>query len=332
MATINATYLSLQDHLTRLNPDGSRALIIDRISKTTSAIRDMPFREGNVGSGYQFTNRSKLPAVNWRVINEGVVASKSATGVVTETAGRLSGMSRVDVELAELGGDPAAVRADEDAAFVPAMEEEIETGLFYHSTKTNPEKFMGLAPRLDSTSGPYGAQIQLSSLSSSGSDQTSAYLVCWGPDTVHGFFPKGTKGGLSMTDHGKGLFDDGSGSGKMNNYYTSEWNWRLGLAVKNPRYMARLANIDMSAILGTGSQLIQDLIKTLYKVKDLRTGKPVIYINRALYTFLDLQVLDTVKSGGGITFENVAGERTMFFRQVPVRMTDGILSTESIIG
>jgi hypothetical protein len=38
-----------------------------------------------------------------------------------------------------------------------------------------------------------------------------------------------------------------------------------------------------------------------------------------------------VTSGGGLTFDNVAGKRVMFFDDVPVRRLDCMLNAETVV-
>jgi hypothetical protein len=54
-------------------------------------------------------------------------------------------------DLAKLNGNEAAFRASEDDAFIAGLANDLETAFFYASTKTDPERIMGLSPRLDST-------------------------------------------------------------------------------------------------------------------------------------------------------------------------------------
>ena len=331
MATINDGNLTLLDNLKRRDPGGAIAKIVEALSLSSPLLQDMVWKEGNLTTGELVTTRTALPPISWRRMNEGVAPSKSITDQVTETCGMLNGQSIVDVKLAKLGGDEMAFRASEDKAFVQAMNNTLESAYFYASTKVNPERLMGLSPRLDAISGnPYANQIINFNGGSgaSGNDQNSIWLVGWGDETVYGIYPKGSVGGLQYKDMGEQLVLD-SNSRRFRAYVT-DWSWDAGLVVKDARYLIRIANVDTSNLLATGKLLIQDMIRATERIQDLDNCRPVFYCNRRVREFLRLQSQDTSQNST-ITFDTVAGKPVMMFGGVPVRRTDALLSTESPI-
>ena len=64
-----------------------------------------------------------------------------------EVCGQIAGMSVLDVDVADLNGNGPAFRASEDLAFVQSLNNEANAAMFYASTKANPEKICGFAPR-----------------------------------------------------------------------------------------------------------------------------------------------------------------------------------------
>lgn len=329
MATINAGNLSLLDLTSRMDPNGAIAPIVESLTKQNVVLKDAIFREGNLATGHTFVSRTALPSVAYRQFNQGVATSKSRTAPVTETCGMLEGNSKVDVDLAKLNGNEAAFRLSEDVAFVQAMNNQCESSFFYDSTLTNPERPMGLAPRLASSSNPYWSQVVPSVTAQSGADQSSIWLVGWGDNTVYGIVPKGQPGGLTRRDLGQQLTRDDGGTNEFLAYVTN-WNWKFGWCVQDARYLSR-TQLDMSALAATGNLIFQAMIRMVNKLFSLDNCKPVFYCGRDVYTFLELQALDSVKSGGGLTFQNVGGQPVMMFRGIPVRRTDALLITESAI-
>ena len=65
--------------------------------------------------------RTGLPAVAWRLLNQGVTPSKSTTAQIDEQAGMLEAWSEVDKDLALLNGNTASFRLSEARAFLEAM-------------------------------------------------------------------------------------------------------------------------------------------------------------------------------------------------------------------
>lgn len=325
---INTGNLTLLDRVRRSNPDGSIAPIVEMLSQKSAILQDAVFKESNTPTGHVITQRTALPSVSWRRYNEGTATSKSKTSQLTETCGMLDGMSKVDCSQAELNGDAGAYRASEDMSFVAAMKNEMETGLIYHSTLTYPERIMGLAPRLTSTTGTAGSQIVLADGSASGADQTSIWLVGWGDKSVYGIYPKGTSGGLQPHDMNIQLARDANN----NEYraYVMNWEWRIGLVVEDWRYLVRVANVDTGNLATTGTVLIDAMIRAVHKLEDTMGVKPVFYCNRTVATYLHLQAKDSVKNST-LSFENVGGKPIVSFLGIPVRVTDAILNTESAI-
>jgi hypothetical protein len=56
--------------------------------------------------------------------------------------------------------------------------------------------------------------------------------------------------------------------------------------------------------------------------------KPAFYMNRTLFSMLDIQRRNDVVAGGGLQYENVDGISTSTFRGIPVRKVDALLETE----
>lgn len=329
MATINDTYPTLLDYAKQMDPDGSIAQAVQMLSRLSPAIADAAFVEGNLPTGHVFTHQTGLPSLGWRMYNQGVAASKGKTDQITETCGMLAGRSAVDVELANLNGNAGAFRRQQDVAFMEAFKQEVETGLFYHSTKATPEKFHGLTPRLNLTTDPFGSQIVLCDSSPSGSDQTSIWLVYWGPESVFGIFPKGSSAGLALNDMGVQLVADSGGTNTFR-AYVSEWTWKVGLAVKDARQLVRIANIDTSAISATGTNLIPAMIDAYHRINSHSVGRGVWYANRKIATYLHLQARAAVGSST-LSLDMVEGKMITNVMGLPVHITDALLNTEDVV-
>lgn len=329
MATVNATLPTLQDLASRTDPDGGVSAIIEQLSQENAILMDAVWKEGNLPTGHKFTSRKSLPSGTWRMINQGIAASKSRTDQVTEACGMLEGLSKVDEALVELNGNGAAFRASEDSAFIMGLSNDLEEAFIYSSTKTDPEKILGFAPRLDSTTGDWGGQIVDSQIAASGSDQSSMWFVGWGLQTIYGIYPKGMKAGLQQRDLGLQLTEDADGNEFT--AYVTHYKWRVGLCVADARYLVRLANIDTSAVAETGKLLLQDMVKAHHQKKKAGS-RGVVYCNPKVFTYLHLQALDSV-SNSTLSIEKDWGGRdgVTHFLGEPVRKTDEITNAEAII-
>lgn len=323
------------DAARRTDPNGAIAMVVEQLSKETPELQDATMLEGNLPTGTRISLRTALPTVSWRMANQGIAGSKSLADQVDEVCGQLAGRSVVDPDVANLGGNEAAFRASEDKSFVAAMGYEVATGAWYHDLASNPEKFEGLSPRMGITSGLYGGQIvradQVSGGSaSSGSDQASAWWICWGPKSVYFMYPKGSKAGLQHQDMGLQMVTDAAG----NRFpaWETVWKWNIGLTVEDYRQVVRVADIDTSAIAETGTLLLQALLKGYYQLHNPRAGRSVLYVNRKIAYYLAAQaIFGAVNSTLKYEHDLKVGTQTLMFMGCPVRTTDSLLNTEAIV-
>lgn len=332
MATIGGTVLTLADWAKRLDPDGSVPTIVELLSQTNDMLSDMLFKEGNLPTGERTTLRTGLPTVYWRLLNAGVPPSKSVTAQVDAQVGMLEAYSETDKDLAELNGNLASFRLSEAQPFIESMNQEMQQTMFYGNSATAQEEFTGLGPAYSSSTGVSGQNVIKAG--GAGSDNSSIWLVVWGPNTVHGIFPKGSKAGLIHEDLGLVTIETtaGVGGGRMR-AYRDHWQWKAGLVIKDWRYAVRIANIDISNLVANSSaaDLIRLMKRAWHRLPALGMGQPVWYMNRTVAEFLDIQEGDLVNTGGGITFDNVDGRPVANFRGIPVRIVDQLLETEATV-
>jgi len=331
-ATIGANVLTLSDWAKRLDPDGSVPTIVELLSMTNEILADMLYIEGNLPTGHRTTVRTGLPAVAWRLLNQGTVPSKSTTAQLDEACGMLEAWAETDVELARLNGNVATFRFSEAQAFIEAMNQEMAQTLFYGNSSVAPEEITGLSVRYSLKSAPNGQNI-VDAGGVDASDNTSVWLVVWGANTVFGIFPKGSKAGLSHQDLGEETAEMTAGlAGSRMRVYRDLWTWKCGIALRDWRYAVRIANIDLSALRlddATSPKLFNLLTKATWRIPAMGMGKAAIYVNRTIGEYLDIQAQNRVTSGGQLTYEVVDGKRIMSFRGIPIRTTDALINTEA---
>lgn len=332
MATItSANWPTLAEVIKRTEPDGNISKIAEMLTQKNEILTDMPWVECNDGTSHKTTVRNGLPSAAWRALNYGVPSSKSATTRVQETTGMLETYAKIDLALANLNGNSAAWRMSEETAFREAMNQQLASTLFYGDTGTNPERFLGLAPRFSSLTAENARNIIRADSGASGSDQTSVYLIVWGDQTVHGLYPKGSPGGLQVRDLGEDTAVDGAGGEYQ--ILRTHYKWDCGLSVRDWRYVVRVCNIDVGNLTktgATGSDLIDALTLALEAVEDLTSGTPVFYANRTVTSFLRRQIVNKV-AASTLSMQEVGGRRVLDFDGVPVRRTDALLNTEAVV-
>lgn len=331
MATVNTDRSTLVDVMLRTDPNGKIMKMVELLQKRTPLLQDAHWMQGNLPTGHKFLNRNALPSITWRKMNQGITPTKSRGTPMTEAAGQMESRSEVDRDLAQLNGNAAAYRESEDISHMQAFRHELETSAFYASTDSSPEKIQGFAPRLDSTSGDtWGGQIIKHDASPSGSDQTSIYLVGWGPDAVTMFYPPGFQAGIEVIDRGLQDVDDGSGTNAKFLAWVTVFKWHVGMAVIDGRQLVRIANIDTSAADATADTLIPKMIDAYYAINDRESGQLVWYMNRTANALLHKQARSSTKQST-LALSEIEGKPVYTLLGAPIRVTDAILNTEAIV-
>ncbi|MDR3572271.1 MAG: hypothetical protein P4L50_00280 [Anaerolineaceae bacterium] len=325
--------------------DGYRvASIIELLSQTNEILDDMLVVEGNLPTGHKTTVRTGLPQATWRLLNTGVPNAKSTTAQITDTCGNLETYAVIDKDIADLNGNTAEFRLSEVKAFLEGMSQQIAATVIYGNQGVNPERFTGFAPRY-STKNTANSQTANNVLDGGGASNTntSIYIAVWGSDTLHGTFPKGKITGLQHRDMGEWPVQDSAG----NTYqaYRDHFKWEIGLVLRDWRYVVRIANIDVTQLTGvSAANLINLLVRGLYRLPtapaaasaiqtsdtpEVRAnmGRVVIYANRVVRTYLDLQAMN--KTNVLLRIEEFDGKVVTTFRNQVIRTVDAILNNES---
>jgi len=336
MATLAGQVLTLLDYSKRLAPSGSvETDIVELLSQQNDILTDMLWLEGNLETGHRTTMRTGLPTNTWRKLNVGIEASKSTTVQVDEACGMLFSRGQIDIDLAALNGNTAAFRLSENEPHMESMAQEMAETLFYGDTDTNPEQFLGLSPRYSDLSAGNGDNI----LDAGGTTNlASIWLVAWGKKSCHGIFPKGQNAGVKhkviQDSTGDGAYDVQDSQGRSYRAYVDEYHWKAGLALRDWRYVVRIANIDIAALAAmTGTQattaatfIIKLMVRAMARVPNFNGVKPCFYMNRTIHTLLEIAAME--KTSNVLKIEDGLNQFTTKFRGIPIRRIDALLETE----
>ncbi|MEK9737681.1 MAG: hypothetical protein VW239_10215, partial [Candidatus Nanopelagicales bacterium] len=297
MSALAVTNPTLLDLAKAMDPDGKISTVVEILEEMAPELEDMTVIEGNLSTGHQTTIRTGLPAPTWRKLYGGVQPTKGTVAKITDTCGSLEAYSEIDKDLAELNGNKAAFRLLEDRAHLEGMTQEMSDTLFYGNESTEPEAFTGLSPRFNVRSGVPSADNVIHG-GSSDTDNGSIWLVVWGPDTIHGIVPKGSKAGFTITDKGIQTLETAPGGGGKYEAYVTHYQWKLGLCVRDWRYAVRICNIDKSALTkdaASGADLPDLMFQAMRLIPNLNRGRPVFYMSRDMVTTLSRQTANLTK-------------------------------------
>ena len=329
MATLGATFLDLIDVFKRQDETRQIATIIEMLKETNSILDDAIAQECNQGTQHLTTIRTGLPTVTWGRLYQGIPQSKSETAQVKDTTGFAEALSTVDKRLLDIAKNPNAVRLSEATAFLEAMNQEIATRLFYGNTATDPEQFMGFAPRFADLGAPNGGQIV--DAGGTGSDNTSVWMVAWGDAQSHLLYPEGSQAGIFREDKGEQRVLDAD----SNPYFALEelFRWHIGLTVRDWRYVSRIANIDTTLLAAGSVDIFKFMRNAFWKLRSHRVtgGRMAIYCNADILEALDADTTPTTGTSASFVRlrpTEVDGREIMAYRNIPVRQVDALVNTE----
>ena len=316
---------TLTDIVALTNGGADRRLyqdIVEFQKQTNPILEELVLTQCNNKTVHKATVRTALPEIAWRMLNRGVVPTKSGKAQVTFSCGVVEALAQIDeLELKYYDFDNM-YRLQENRAHQIAMNNKMAQTLFYGNEKVNPAGFTGLgAYYFSKDPAKCKAADYVIDAGGTGNNLTSLYMVVWSTNTICGIYPEDTVAGFEYIDNGRQKsYDDKGGELYV---YESQYRWNLGLAVRDYRYAVRICNIDTSAI---DSGFIDRMIDAYYRIENVNAGKAAIYCNRQ--TNAALTKIAQGKSNVNLTVESFGGKPVVQFYGMPIRMSDGILNTE----
>lgn len=319
MADIVQNQLSLVELAKRSLHADSLLPIAELLHRKNRWMEDAVWVEANKTTSHLFSERTSEPTGTPRELNKGIPIEASGTAQREEPIMMLEAESVIDERLIQLSRNPAKFRSDEDAAFLSGMGKTIAQTLVYGNRATDPRIITGIAPRLNALAMP---NVHAGGGSA---DRSSLYLVQWGEDKVHLIYPQGSQTmGIRSEDMGRQRILDASGN--------SYWAWvtrfyfDIGLVIRNPRAIARVANIDVKN--ATLPAVDDFLIDAIHEMEGDGEGL-VIYCNRDMMKVFDKKAKD--KSNVNYTIDTPFGRPQTYFRTAPIKLMETVVSNEAAV-
>ena len=337
MAILGSSYWNLIDVL-KSSSDGIGD-VVEALAQLTPFMKDANVINCNSGTEHRSSIRTGLPSVSWGALYQGIAQSKGNYTEVKDTTGFVEGLSSVDERLLNLKpAEAAKLRLVEGQGFLEAIAQTVESAIWYSDVKVNGKQFHGMGPRFNSQQNP-----NVISAGATGSNSTSIWFVTHGDAQTSVIVPDNIPGGIQREDMGRQRVLDANG----NPFYVKEekFTQHVGLCVKDWRYNARICNIDVPTVIA-GSIALNPLMRhAYYKLQGRRAyrleaegqispGRTVIYMNRTLLEALDAEGSNSrsgVDNFVRLTPMEIQGEEVLTWRGIPVRETDALLSTETLV-
>lgn len=335
MAIIGNTFLNLLDVAAVRDTD--TGAIIEVLNQLTPFYKDANIITANKGASHMSSMRTGLPQLTWGALYQGIPQSKSGYTSVEDTTGFLEGLDAIDTRLIDLDPENTAkLRTMESLGFMESFAQTISSAIWYSNVATSPKQFHGFFARYNTLANP-----NVVDGGGRGSDNTSIAFVTHGDAQTSLLTPKNIAAGMQTEDMGKQRVLD-----NLNNpYYVLERVYRqhLGMTVKDWRYNARVANIDVSEVIAGTRSIIPLLRSAYYKMQGRRSykmekqgeaspGRTVIYMNKTLMEALDAEASSsTLNPALRLTPKDLNGEEVTTWRGIPIREDDSLLNTETAV-
>ena len=324
MTTLTSKY-SLVEQAKRIDPSGNQAQIAEVLNRKVGGIlAEAPWLPSNDIWTHKTTRRGSLPTGSRRKLNQRITQSVSRTTEIMDVIENIEDYCDVDVLLADSMPSPAMFRAGEVDAFLEGIGQTVASDILYGDANADPDSMHGLAARMGTVDGRFVIDA-----GGTGSDVTSIYLVTWGQPTAHLLYPKNLAANLGVQHTDKGQVTSETTNGLIE-VYRDHYTIRVGLSVRDPRAIARLANIESS---GTSNTFDEDDLIALVNNMNVGPGTRM-YVNDTIMTQMQIRLKDknnvnyTMDGGDGLS-----GMPLMRFQGIPIRKIDReiLLNTETAI-
>lgn len=322
----NTGLATLYDMAARLGKDGKEAdqRVVELQAQTNDIWTVLPFKPCNDGTKEKIMLRNDLPDVAWRMLNSGSMPDKSAVKQASYTTGGLEALAEIDERMLAINRNSNVWRLSENTAHQEAMSQKMCQTIFYGDEKINPAGFTGFSAHYYSKANQdalYADQI-IDAGGTAEDKLTSLWIMTFGMDTVYGIHPETIPTGYRYKDNGRIQMMDAAG-GKFWGYQ-SQYNWDMGIAIRDPRYIVRLANIDLTQTSST--TFIDSLITAFNQIHNPDHGRTVILCNRKVETYL--AILAAKKENVNLRIDEFGGKKITHFWTAPILRNDAILTTE----
>jgi hypothetical protein len=338
MAILGFSYWNLIDVLKQQN-DGIGD-VVEALTNLTPFMKDANVVTCNSGTAHRVSIRTGLPSVSWGALYQGIVQSKGNYTEVKDETGFVEGLSSVDERLLALKpAESAKLRLVEGNGFLESIAQTVDGAIWYSDVKIAGKQFHGLSPRYNAL-----ANYNVISGGGTGSNNASIWFVTHGDAQTSIIVPENIPAGVQREDMGRQRVLDANN----NPFYVKEekFTQHVGLTVKDWRYNGRIANIDVPSVIA-GTVALNPLMRHMFyrlqgrraylmqdKPGQMHPGNTVIYMNRTL-----MEALDAEGTNARPGFDNfirlvpmeIQGETVQTWRGMPIRETDGLLNTETLV-
>ena len=332
--TINEAY-TLPDVLRTRAPNGKHMSAVDVLSGSYPLIEEMYQVEGNDVTSHEFLRTLSEPSGSLVRLNEGAPFSAANVIPVREQFARLEANAQVDERVLEKAPDPIRYRREREGMHFRGLIKQYHGIIFKGDMGADDKSINGLETRynkLTASAGSVTGNVQ-SNGATTGTTNSSIWLLKHGPNEVFGIYPYGSSAGIMEEDWGRETAYDASGNPFK--VYRTHWAWEFGLGIADERCVQRLCNISASGnnsffedgtTVQRGERALIDMIKRL---PEGNIDNCAFYCGPQMMGQFRKRLND--KSNLFFTVETVWGRQMLHFYGIPIIRVDTLTATESAL-
>lgn len=336
MSELAAQYPTVADKVKQLDPDGKPAKrFAQMMMQSNQLMDDAVITECNDGSYHQVTQNIALPTVALRSLNGGTVPTYGRDAQQVYRTSMFDSWLQVDPAVAAYKGGKDEYLYRLGLGHTEAMGQSVASYVFYGNALTDTKSFTGFALFYNALTGNLSQQVIDGG--GSGSDMFDVWLVSWGSHGAELIYPQGTLAGLQKDDKGVETVENAGGvTGALMDAHRIHYMWSVGLALNDPRYVVRVANIDKSELVaGTGVDITEKMRHAYFRLPAQNMGRTCWYMNRTVMQYLTDQRYQAMQTGGQLEQRLVvdaSGKENVvyFFMGYPIRIIDQLVEGSSI--
>lgn len=325
MSTINAFDELTPLELAKRFGGKNEIFIIESMSETNEMLLDAVIAEASDGTINKTVQRVSLPSGTRRIYGGVIGTEASHTRQIEDGIEMLEDYSDVDAAMVDHSPNKKALLDSEDRAFLEGMGQTQADDLIYANKDDGLEYIDGLYARFPAAAD----NDSVFKVETSGSNLTSIILVKWSDVGTKLIYPRG-KATLGVKAEFRGKQDIvrtvNAVTGTLPVYRTF-YSSHFGIAVRDPRSIKRIANINPAS--STAENILKALVAAKNKLQK-GGGTVVAYMNSDVLTILEQYTMIS-RSLYTATKDDPWGRPTTHFGEIRFRQLDALLSTEGLV-
>jgi hypothetical protein len=161
-------------------------------------------------------------------------------------------------------------------------------------------------------------------------DNRSIWLINWQPRKVYGIYPKASQLGLqkmNLSKNGPLRVPDPNDATKTLLAYVTRYQWKLGLAVEDYRYVVRIQwdPSDSTTFAATAKALVMSMQDALETIFDREQGNLHWYMDRTSKKRFNYELANAGESRF-LTYLDQGGRIQEMFMGVPIHVSDSLVA------